>query len=312
MTTASLAWRHGQETISGGIAATLAMDRVAWEAVGATFTEVDDGDGERPWLAVGEVEINAERMQFGVLDYGDDITHLLVGGPSEHRANVTTEIVSDLIAAGAIPDEGVVLEIIGLVTPASVDDKLDYLVDVMETQLAEVRSGFDEQVRLIQAQIERLLSSGSESLSTPHEYAQSVLSPLLTHGLRDLQTLPGTVHSSGHEGQINVVVSASIFPIIVGMLRSAQGAPDAHLVRYDPTAGEALITIDTEGGRVPLIIVGLAHGHADFDAISLPPLPQGFPYVQYSAEWPTQPFGIRELPEPRSHRRRRIHFRIIR
>jgi hypothetical protein len=70
----TLIWNPDATRFDGNPAATVALDRDAWQRLGATFTEIDDGDDETPGLAVGRVN----ELPFGVLDYGEGETFLLV------------------------------------------------------------------------------------------------------------------------------------------------------------------------------------------------------------------------------------------
>lgn len=72
----AITWHNGVDRFDANPTATVALDRARWEILGATFVEVDDGDDETPGLAVGEVD----GLEFGVLDYGEGETFLLVGG----------------------------------------------------------------------------------------------------------------------------------------------------------------------------------------------------------------------------------------
>jgi hypothetical protein len=314
MTTTSLMWHHGRETASGSVAATVAMDRVTWEAAGASFTQVDDGDGERPWLAVGTVELEDEPAQFGVLDYGDESTHLIVGGPYDERPNLTARIVDDLLAAGAIPDESLVLEIIGLAKPASVDDKLDYLADIMETRLAETRSVFEELVRQLQQRLEQTLeSAAAPSIVAAVEDAipytgPSILPSPLAGGVRDLVTLPGLAHIHGHVEQVNIRAPAFAFSKLADIMYAPHhGDPSAHVTHFDSATGEAVVTIEADDGRVLLVIAGLAQSLNSSDEISLFPLAPA-----RSQHTSARAFEVKHYAAPAARsRRRRIRFRIF-
>jgi DNA-binding protein HU-beta len=110
MTTATLIWQPKQTELEADIAATLAMDRAAWEATGARFVPVDDGDGEFPGFAVGTVG----DTWFAVLAYpGQSTTFLLVPGRGAARADRTVDVVRELLAARVLADPSVVSEVLG-------------------------------------------------------------------------------------------------------------------------------------------------------------------------------------------------------
>lgn len=124
MTTVALIWQPNQTELDADIAATLAMDRAAWEATGARFVSIDDGDGEFPSIAAGTVDDTS----FGVLAYdGEPTTFLLVPGRGDDRADRTIDALRELLAARVLPAPDVVLEVIGrpggsdLVTDAARD-----------------------------------------------------------------------------------------------------------------------------------------------------------------------------------------------
>jgi hypothetical protein len=311
MKTAFLTWHPDKAAVSGSVAATVAMDRAAWEQAGATFTQVDDGDGECPWLAVGEVELDGEPTDFGILDYGEDTTHLIVGGPSEERSNLTAHIVDELLSAAVIPDESLVLEVIGLAQPASVDDKLDYVVDIMEARLAEARSRLEDQIRALNERLDEALCAGIRhepiADATSDLAPQHLLPPLLIGGVRDLVTLRAVVYTRGHEEPVEVVVPQSFFSVIVGITYSASDVPAAWLAHFDPVSGEALITVEAEHGRVPLIVVGIDQSLSEFDEISFPFMVRALKWLPYSHSKPSAgPLSAR------SSRGGRLRYRIRR
>ena len=49
-------------------AATLALDRSAWENAGARFTAADDGQGEAPGLALAQIETTEGSVTVGIVD----------------------------------------------------------------------------------------------------------------------------------------------------------------------------------------------------------------------------------------------------
>jgi hypothetical protein len=256
---------------------------------------------------VGAVELDGESVEFGVLAYeDDDVSHFIVGGLYDGRPTLTAQIVDNLLAAGAIADEELVLEIIGLAKPASVDDKLGFVVDIVEATVSEAHRTLQEQVRQIQASIEALLSHRTTpevdilSSFAPDRPSFSLL-PIHAGGIRDLVVLRGIAHGADHDEHVNIHASAAAFPIIVRLQGLTQHPTlSAHLVR-------------SGRGRVPLIIVGLGHSISDFEEITLPPVAPTLGDA-YGAHWPEQQtFDLHQHPLGRkSSPRRRIRFRITR
>jgi len=99
-----ITWLPGAERFDGNPTATVALDRARWEALGATFVEVDDGDDETPGLAIGQVD----GLDFGVLDYGEGETYLLVHGPASAALEATKDLLPALVQAKAIEQADVV------------------------------------------------------------------------------------------------------------------------------------------------------------------------------------------------------------
>ena len=117
--------------------ATLALDRSAWERLGAIFTEVDDGDGETPGLATATVHVAGTPVQFGVLHYtGDDTTYLLVPGTDPKRLSTTTALLQTLQAAGTLRIDTDLLDIGDAAPPLTLEDR----VADLERRLAQTQS----------------------------------------------------------------------------------------------------------------------------------------------------------------------------
>lgn len=96
MTTPSITWDQQARRLSADPAATIALSRSAWEAAGASFTELDDGQGEMPGLATATIDVSSGPVVIGVLDYGESSTYLLVPG-SEPDRFATTAAVLELL-----------------------------------------------------------------------------------------------------------------------------------------------------------------------------------------------------------------------
>lgn len=106
----AITWHDGVERFDANPTATVAVDRARWEALGATFVEVDDGDDESPGLAVGQVA----GRDFGVLDYGEGETFLLVSEPDTLPYSQTIAVLGALGAAAALSLDDDIVDMAGL------------------------------------------------------------------------------------------------------------------------------------------------------------------------------------------------------
>lgn len=131
---APITWNHGVDHFDGNPTATVALDRARWEALGATFVEVDDGDDETPGLAVGEVD----GLGFGVLDYGEGETFLLVGGEVA-AGPVTDRLLTALRHAGALEADRDVVDVARVRRPDPTDELRERLA-AMEHRLTRLES----------------------------------------------------------------------------------------------------------------------------------------------------------------------------
>jgi len=319
MITASLAWQQGRNSTTGSVAATIAMAEDAWAEAGGSFTTVPDGLGGHARLAVGIVELDGQPTEFGVRAYEDDaVSHLIVGGPYEDRSARTSRLVSDLLAAGAIANEGLVLEIVGLAEPASADDKLDYVVDIVEATVSEAHRTLQEQVRQMQAAVEAIVSQRAISEidvipALTFEPSGFNVLPIVMRGIRNLVVLHGIAHAADYDEQVSIRTSAALFPTIVRLQDLAQRATLlAQLVRFDAAAGEAVVTIEVEEGRIPLVIGGFGHSFADFEEVTFPAV-TGTVADPYADQSPQQTFDLyQHRLEAKSPSQRWIRFRIAR
>jgi hypothetical protein len=115
----SITWLSGVERFDANPTATVAVDRGRWETLGATFVEVDDGDDERPGLAAGQVG----GLDFGVLDYGEDETFLLV------------EEETEASHAGVLVLDRDVIDVTGL-QPRTADPEVEGRLAALEARMA--------------------------------------------------------------------------------------------------------------------------------------------------------------------------------
>ena len=121
MGNASIAWDVSAARVAADPAATIALDRAAWERAGATFDEVDDRDGETPGLATATVLIGADHKRLAVLDYGADSTYLLIPGSGIERRSATKAVLDALEDAGILTVREHLLDLTGMNTPAEGD-----------------------------------------------------------------------------------------------------------------------------------------------------------------------------------------------
>lgn len=97
-----VAWHRPAKRLAADPAATIALNRSAWEAVGASFGECDDGQGEMPGLATATVKLSSGPVVIGVLDYGESSTYLLVPGSEPHRFATTAAVLELLESVGVL------------------------------------------------------------------------------------------------------------------------------------------------------------------------------------------------------------------
>jgi hypothetical protein len=128
----AITWHNGVDRFDANPTATAALDRARWETLGARFVEVDDGDDETPGLAVGQVD----GLDFGVLDYGETETFLLlvgevVAGPA------TARLLKRLEEVGVLEVDRDVTDLAGARRPAP-DAELRARLAEVENRLARL------------------------------------------------------------------------------------------------------------------------------------------------------------------------------
>ncbi len=91
------------------------MNDGAWSEVNAPLTVVDRDPLGTISVAVGEVDVDGEMTEFGVLTYSrdDEVSHAVVGGHYEHRPALAVGVLRELVAAGLVKP-GSVLDVVGL------------------------------------------------------------------------------------------------------------------------------------------------------------------------------------------------------
>ena len=96
-----ITWLDGVGDFAGDFGASLAVSGDRWRELNAAFETIDDANGGDPGLAVGRIDTDMGELDFGVLDYGAEITYLLV--PSvEQREEMTAAVLTSLEQLGVI------------------------------------------------------------------------------------------------------------------------------------------------------------------------------------------------------------------
>jgi hypothetical protein len=137
MTVTAINWHPKPKRVDADPAATLSLDRSAWEQAGATFTPTDDGNGETPGLATATVKTSAAPVQIGIVDYDEPTTYLLVPGSGRERLSTTVAVLETLETAGALNIQTDLFDLAGVAPPAT---PLEDRVADLERRLAETQS----------------------------------------------------------------------------------------------------------------------------------------------------------------------------
>lgn len=124
MTAAAIQWDTEAKVLGADPAATVSLDRSAWECLGATFTEIDDGDGETPGLATATVQLAGVPVQVGVVDYGGDSTYLIVPGVDPERLTTARAVLETLEAVGALSIDTDLLDLADAAPPPTLEDRV--------------------------------------------------------------------------------------------------------------------------------------------------------------------------------------------
>ena len=117
-------WDKDLTLLAADPVASIALDRSAWEALGATFHEVDDNDGETPGLATGTAQTDNGPVEIGVLDYGESSTYMLVPGVEPVRLAAAAAVLQSLEAAGALRLESDLVDLADGVEAPTLDDRV--------------------------------------------------------------------------------------------------------------------------------------------------------------------------------------------
>jgi hypothetical protein len=198
-------WSSDPGDFRGEVGATLGLDGPRWEALGARFTPRDDGNGERPGLAVGAVETANGELSFAVLDYGEDSTYLLV--PTVEERQLRTAAVLGAMRAREMIVEAEILDAsIGLEAALDQPDVAERLDGIEETLLALAAASVAQRSAWIpRARVVGVLGSGRSSVSEHADWTtREVLEALKASAGRAAAagTLTGMVRYLNDEGYV--------------------------------------------------------------------------------------------------------------
>lgn len=98
----SITWHNSSVMFKGDIGVAVQLSANRWTELGASFTSLDDGESGVFGLAGATIETGDGELTFGVLDYGDEITYLLVPVGDERREHLTIETVKALLNLGIL------------------------------------------------------------------------------------------------------------------------------------------------------------------------------------------------------------------
>lgn len=101
-----VSWQEQPDEFRGDIGATVALDAKRWTAAGAAFSAIDDGDGETVGLARAKIATRSGDIDFGILDYGEQSTFILVAADAQRMAQQVRVVLETLTNVGVLaPDE---------------------------------------------------------------------------------------------------------------------------------------------------------------------------------------------------------------
>jgi cold shock CspA family protein len=103
-------WMEDPEEFRGDISATVSVEGHHWREIGAQFSSVEDEQTGPVDLAAGTVEFPGGAVQFGLLDYGSDVTYLLTPVSGRAKEELATLALLALAEAGALSLDDVLEE----------------------------------------------------------------------------------------------------------------------------------------------------------------------------------------------------------
>jgi hypothetical protein len=131
MSVSPIKWHPKPKRVDADPGATLTLDRAAWEQAGATFTPIDDGNGETPGLATATVKTSAGPVQIGVVDYAEPSTYLLVPGAGPERLSRTVAVLETLQDSGTVEIERDLLDLADVAPPPTLEERVAELERVL-------------------------------------------------------------------------------------------------------------------------------------------------------------------------------------
>lgn len=106
----SITWHDSPAAFEGDIGVAVQLSANRWTELGASFASLDDREGGTFGLAGATIEVGDGPLTFGVLDYGDEITYLLVPARGERKEQFTTETVKALLDVGILAESEILPE----------------------------------------------------------------------------------------------------------------------------------------------------------------------------------------------------------
>jgi|GEM_PF-114689 len=135
-----ISWNKKPENFVGDIAATIARDAEGWRQIGASFSTIDDPESGEVAVASARVQTAIGRVEFGILDYGDATTYMLVPATDEAKSPLVATVLDslqqlDLLSSDEVLDERSPYEV-----QASLEARVTALEHWAGDELSEVRA----------------------------------------------------------------------------------------------------------------------------------------------------------------------------
>jgi DNA-binding CsgD family transcriptional regulator len=138
-----IAWDDEPRELAADPAATLSVDRVRWEKAGANFASYVDDIGGSTAIATATTRGLGEEVLFGVLDYGETTSYLLVSGSYEEHGNSVDAVLQALIVEGAIAPADVLERLpsaLAAAVPEPTTTEMEYKLAGLAQEVAELRA----------------------------------------------------------------------------------------------------------------------------------------------------------------------------
>ncbi len=115
-------------------AATIALDRDAWQQRGARFRPVDDELSGTAALATASIALDGRAVDWAVLDHGQSTTFLLVGGHADAE-----RVLYELLAQGALAPADVLERLPASVRADHAPGQIAARLATLEHQVSDLR-----------------------------------------------------------------------------------------------------------------------------------------------------------------------------